>query len=108
MQFECCGASNYTDFRVNATKWNATVTYSGYSFNASVPVMCCTMKDHTLFPGQIADIEFVDLKGCLASSYPNATNQMVRDAYWSARVDSCEGLLQRGDFTVKEHRSSRG
>ncbi|KAK2171938.1 hypothetical protein NP493_1013g00000 [Ridgeia piscesae] len=74
--FECCGTTNYTDFRVNATKWNATITYSGYSFNASVPVMCCTMKDHTLFPGHIADIEFVDLKGCLVSSYANATNQM--------------------------------
>lgn len=74
--FECCGATNYTDFRVNATKWNSTITYMGVSINATVPVMCCAMKDHTLFPGQIDKVEFVDLKECLMSGSANATNQM--------------------------------
>ena len=77
LQFECCGATNYTDFAVNATKWNSTYTLGGMTLNAVVPPMCCTMKDHSRFPGHIEDIQFVDLQGCLASGHPNATNLKV-------------------------------
>ncbi|KAI0237920.1 hypothetical protein LSAT2_011466, partial [Lamellibrachia satsuma] len=73
--FECCGATNYTDFRKNATMWNSTIWYKGDVINASVPVMCCKMEDHNLFPGDIENVEFVDLKGCLESANLNTTNQ---------------------------------
>ena len=79
LQFECCGTTNYTDFAVNATKWNSTYTVGGVVVNAVVPPMCCTMKDHSDFPGHIEDVQFVDLQGCLAGSHPNATNTKVRD-----------------------------
>ncbi|KAI0237925.1 hypothetical protein LSAT2_011471 [Lamellibrachia satsuma] len=76
---ECCGNTNYTDFMENAVNWNSTYTVDGAVVNATVPPMCCKMVDHSKFPGHMAEIKFVDLRGCL--EHPREVNTNLEPCY---------------------------
>lgn len=39
IQFSCCGAHNYTDYKT--INWNRTITLFGTTFEAAVPFSCC-------------------------------------------------------------------
>ncbi|KAI0237922.1 hypothetical protein LSAT2_011468, partial [Lamellibrachia satsuma] len=75
--FGCCGVTNYTDFRVNATKWNSIYTYKGVTINATVPLMCCKTRHSRIIPDNIDVDAFLYLQLCLQHAYRNATNLMV-------------------------------
>ncbi|KAK2171939.1 hypothetical protein NP493_1013g01047 [Ridgeia piscesae] len=82
---ECCGNTNYTDFMAGAERWNSTYSFrpagtnTSFVVNATVPPMCCKMVDHSKFPGDITDIEFVDIRGCL--EYPRQVNANLEPCY---------------------------
>lgn len=64
----------------NAVNWNSTYTVDGAVVNATVPPMCCKMVDHSKFPGHMAEIKFVDLRGCLEHPREVNTNLEVGGA----------------------------
>ena len=55
MRYECCGASNFRDFKMFATRWNRGVLFRGAVIHSYVPVTCCKMNGS----------EFADLGKCI-------------------------------------------
>lgn len=76
--FDCCGMNNHTDFTDYATVWNNkyNFTYGGstYSISAKVPVSCCKIVDKSKFPGDLANLQFVNISECLTNPTDYTTN----------------------------------
>ena len=76
MRYECCGASNFRDFKTLATRWNRGVLFRGAVIHSYVPVTCCEMNG--------ASTDFTDLGKCIK----NRDKAYINTAH-------CEPVLNR-------------
>ncbi|KAI0228253.1 hypothetical protein LSAT2_021300 [Lamellibrachia satsuma] len=77
-KFQCCGATNYSDFDEYSESWQRTYTCYGETFNLTVPIPCCQFEELSLSLDNLVSSwesrEFVHLKNCVKDFDPDFIN----------------------------------
>jgi len=73
-EFECCGATNFTDYQSFDWKRTSCSTPDVCNDQGLVPLSCCKLKDPSKAIDAITLNDYVDYKGCLSQAKVNSTN----------------------------------